>query len=146
VFLKGGFISTKELHRLIHVYTFLNKLWRDANMNKYKYVTPKCCERAQKEKAVYLRVKDGYYGNNINRDSPVEWVTSGWADELNCQQEVPANFCPFCGTKVPRIVKRKDPPEKVITVSDGGYYCDTCKKRLNVCECECIEALWEPKC
>jgi len=117
-------------------------------MSLIAFVTPNCCERAKTERAVYLRVKDGYYGQNVNRDTPVEWVTSGWSMKLldgQYQSEIPASFCPFCGKKLPEIVKRKDPPEKVITVTDGGYYCATCKERLNACQCERIEALWEPK-
>jgi hypothetical protein len=105
--------------------------------------TPKCCERVQKEKSVYIRVKGGYYGHNVNQNSPVEWVTNGWDEKLECNTEVQANFCPFCGTKVPEIVRRKNSPSKVISISDGGYYCDTCEKRLDSCTCERIEFLWE---
>lgn len=53
-------------------------------------------------------------------------------------------FCPFCGAAVPAIRLRKRPPKRIRVVTDGGYYCDTCKLRLESCGCASIERLWEP--
>lgn len=52
-------------------------------------------------------------------------------------------FCPFCGTKVPGVQLRSDPPKKICVVIDGGYYCATCEERLDACDCALPERLWE---
>jgi hypothetical protein len=54
-----------------------------------------------------------------------------------------AKFCPYCGTAVPEM-RRVSPSTPVCRVTDGGYYCDTCKERLSSCTCLPPEAAWEP--
>lgn len=44
--------------------------------------------------------------------------------------------CPFCGTALPKLVLKDDPP-RTERVTDGGYYCDTCKGRCTW-ECRCL--------
>jgi hypothetical protein len=56
---------------------------------------------------------------------------------------VRVSFCPFCGVKTPDVRLRKKPPTKICVVIDSGYYCDTCTKRLNECQCHLPERLWE---
>jgi hypothetical protein len=53
-------------------------------------------------------------------------------------------FCPFCGTPLPKLVKKKRPP-KVQLVEDGGYYCSTCGERIRSCECPYPEQAYEPE-
>lgn len=53
-------------------------------------------------------------------------------------------FCPFCGTAVPKMRLKADPPKDLCRVTDGGYYCDTCGERLNGCLCLPAEAAFEP--
>ena len=55
----------------------------------------------------------------------------------------PVTCCPFCCTPVPKLRKRKRPPAKFLVVVDNGYYCDTCRDRLNGCACPHPEVLWE---
>ena len=52
-------------------------------------------------------------------------------------------FCPFCGTKVPGVRLRRNPPKKICVVLDGGYYCATCEERLDSCNCALPAQLWE---
>lgn len=53
------------------------------------------------------------------------------------------NFCPVCKIGLPNIRRKAELPEKVRAVSDGGYYCDTCKERLHSCTCAQPESMWE---
>jgi len=54
----------------------------------------------------------------------------------------PIEHCPFCGKKVPEVVKNPCPPPWICFCSDGGYYCDTCGERLHACGCAPAESLW----
>lgn len=54
----------------------------------------------------------------------------------------PVDHCPFCGKKVPEVVKYSCPPPWIRIISDGGYYCDTCGERLMSCGCSPPETLW----
>ena len=62
-----------------------------------------------------------------------DWPEMGVDDYLQAWAFEP-KYCPFCGEGLPEIVLRFNPPEKIATCSDGGYYCDTCSKRLNECQ------------
>lgn len=59
------------------------------------------------------------------------------------EERVHVAFCPFCGTKVPEVRLRADPPVKICAVLDSGYYCATCEERLQGCRCDLPERLWE---
>lgn len=54
-------------------------------------------------------------------------------------------FCPYCGQKLPKMVLKKAPPQNshLCTVTDGGYYCDTCNERLDACICDPVSILLE---
>ena len=54
-------------------------------------------------------------------------------------------FCPNCGKKLPDVVKKEHPPEKIFNCKDGGYRCDTCGERNHACECACPHLAWEIK-
>ena len=53
-------------------------------------------------------------------------------------------YCPFCGTPVPKMVRKNPPPPHICKVTDGGYYCDTCTERLDGCICDPSAAAFEP--
>jgi hypothetical protein len=55
-----------------------------------------------------------------------------------------AVVCPFCTTAVPAVVLRKDPPDKLRIIVDGGYRCMTCEERLDNCDCARPAELWAP--
>ena len=47
-------------------------------------------------------------------------------------------FCPFCGTGLPQLVLKEEPPAGPVEhVTDGGYYCDTCGERCGG-PCRCL--------
>jgi len=55
-----------------------------------------------------------------------------------------AKFCTFCGEALPKMVRKATPPIPLCIVTDGGYYCDTCKQRLP-CTCLPPSAAFEPE-
>ena len=63
--------------------------------------------------------------------------------ERSDQDIVRITYCPFCGTKVPGVRLRRNPPEKICVILDGGYYCATCEERLDSCDCDLPKQLWE---
>ena len=74
-----------------------------------------------------------------------DWPEAGVDDLLRSWGFEP-KYCPFCGEGMPEIVLRFDPPEKIATCSDGGYYCNTCNKRLSACQCYPPQWKWMPYC
>jgi hypothetical protein len=63
----------------------------------------------------------------------------------HARRECTATYCPNCGKKLPDVVKKQNPPENITNVTDGGYYCATCKERLNACTCALPHMAWEIK-
>jgi hypothetical protein len=119
-------------------------------MCRERYLTPKCCKPVQNFVAIYLRFpwdpENDYVG------SP-EWVlridhlgsAPGYArDYVRSTSDKPL-YCPFCGAKLPEVERNPKPPKPVAVITDGGYYCDTCKKRLMVCRCYAPEFAWRIK-
>ncbi len=51
------------------------------------------------------------------------------------KSDLSVNFCPFCGSKLPEIVRVDRPKLRVHSDMDGGYYCGTCKERNRNCKC-----------
>ena len=117
-------------------------------------VNPQCCPYAQR---FITLVYAEYYSEDkehFNETKPF-WVVRGskmsdeeLTDNLR-EEKYPSNVemqiyqCPSCGLHLPAIRKKDKPPEKVMTMTDGGYYCDTCKERLMCCECARPEELLE---
>jgi hypothetical protein len=108
---------------------------------------PTCCQAAQTQPVVWLSLEDP--GNK-----PSDTAGARWRAKVNrdlafrggdrwVHPEV--KFCPHCGENLPEMVRKKSPPEPLCRFSDGGYYCDTCKERLNCCVCLPPEAAFEPK-
>lgn len=54
-----------------------------------------------------------------------------------------AKFCTYCGTALPEMKRKAEFPTYTCVVTDGGYYCDTCKERLHACRCLPPEHAWE---
>lgn len=108
-------------------------------------VTPKCCKEAIEKGTVYLRYDDSAI-YDLNKDGQEEfkpkWVSSGWDPKYQAMS-IPCEvkFCPHCRAAMPAI-KKTD--KKVCVVKDSGYYCDTCKERLQACKCLPPECAWEP--
>jgi hypothetical protein len=75
----------------------------------------------------------------VNVGSPLNW------EEERRGSYVPpiAMCCPFCAASVPAVVLRKDLPNRIMTIIDGGYYCFTCEARLDSCRCAHPDELWE---
>jgi hypothetical protein len=117
-------------------------------------ITPKCCKYAHDYIALYY---DWYYAeekDHFVKNKPF-WVVRGTKMEEHefahrCNDghfptnvEMKISFCPNCGEKMPDIRLKDKPPEKVMTIIDGGYYCATCDERLDSCKCARPEELWE---
>ena len=106
--------------------------------NRY-YVTPNCCDKAKYSCAVYVSVD--IYSDEGSNSKPYWYVRTYSPAHRGVSQEV-ATHCPFCGSRLPKIVlsNRKD---KVCVVTDGGDYCDTCNQRLRSCTCLPPEFKWK---
>lgn len=96
-----------------------------------KRITPTCCDKVQKAKSVYMALEDSY-----NTDSPPAWYVLAIDPETELHKRVKVEFCPHCSRSLPPIVPNPNAHElKICSIKDGGYYCDTCKKRLMSCSC-----------
>jgi hypothetical protein len=119
----------------------------DIKVGRINCVTPGCCQGhgdTELENILNIQSRTGlvtlgfslrdwslfYNGENVN---PI-WVLCS----------IPVIFCPFCGKKLPEIIERPNPPKRICTVTDGGYYCDTCQERLCACKCEIPWMRWMP--
>jgi hypothetical protein len=110
-----------------------------------KYVTPNCCKAAKKYVGAYLSFRTWNDTGRTIHPAPVWACTSpGAYAELDIAAPIAVSHCPFCGKPLPEIEQNPSPPKRVQVVTDGGYYCDTCKKRLNECRCYPPEFAWRP--
>jgi len=121
-------------------------------MRKINRTTPDCCKYAQ----TYICLTyDNGEGCDEDKDYYFKnkpfWFIRGckeyegfWAD---CRDfsllKLKIEFCPSCGKKLPELSMKKRLPKKIMTVTDGGFYCDVCKRRLDSCNCSKPWALWE---
>lgn len=117
-------------------------------------ITPKCCEYAKTYVVLTYKYHEADFDDKawFDNNKP-HWVVRGTEADMDyiiqtnhdnrCPKEI--HFCPHCGMKLPEIVKKTNPPKKIRVISDGGYYCDTCGKRLMLCECHRQEEMWETK-
>lgn len=111
---------------------------------------PRCCEAAQKYPIItwQIRTDDGEEVEQgrwyINASGELFSRFSGRDPDW---WNVPApTCCPFCGTKLPNMVRKKDVDiSSVCRIVDGGYYCDTCHDRLDSCLCDLRESIYEPE-
>ena len=113
-------------------------------------IVPGCCEASAKLATVALRFSyDDICEGGELQDREPQWELTGThrrvlgSRHLTGNPRLRACFCPHCGTPMPRIQKRVEQLAPICTVTDGGYYCDTCNERLNSCNCWPPEANWE---
>lgn len=91
---------------------------------------------------------DGEDPNRFRNHKPIWLVRTSkqWEHERLEKAETAetvASHCPFCGQKVPDVRLRANPPKRVCTIVDGGYYCNTCGERLDGCRCAPPEYNWK---
>ena len=101
---------------------------------------PTCCQAAQNYPTVVFHV-DVYSGDS--RKAEGKWT--GKLIECVYQQNMKRSsyfdnipevrFCCYCGLGLPKMVRKKKFPRHTCVVTDGGYYCNTCKERLGSCRC-----------
>ncbi len=104
---------------------------------KREYVHLNCCDGGAK--TVFLRVEeDEFVFGGYPKPT---WRIHRWLDDRQCYETAIVQYCPHCGIKVPDVVP-VEPAPQTMRVTDGGYYCDTCKKRLHACQCLYPEQAW----
>lgn len=132
-------------------------------LRKDQKITPKCCKKVQESQTVFLSY--GAYSNeeyeklwyyedgeentsSENRKKMYEkhqpqWVSGQWNSEHRCWGHVRVKFCPHCSRPLPEI-ERRETKRKIRSITDGGYYCDTCGERIMACNCYDPEYAWKP--
>ncbi len=111
-----------------------------------KFVTPKCCKEVKENATVYLSFMWPELNKILFGDLTItpKWYIRSWNKEGQSESKTVAKFCPHCAKEVPEIELRQT-AKKLCVVTDGGYYCDTCKKRWSHCKCLPLEFKWKPK-
>ncbi len=97
-------------------------------------VTPDCCETVRRSRAVFLAPA-------FEADKPPVWMCR--APRGRGHGRWAAAFCPHCGAGVPPLAPA-DPRDRVCRVGSDGIHCDTCRMRLDRCDCLPPEAAWRP--
>lgn len=112
--------------------------------------TPTCCKAAQEYPTIMFSV-DVY--DQDSREAEGKWTTAhlkvfqeqGLRERRDYFKHMPEpKFCNYCGLSLPKMARKKAFPKNTCVVKDGGYYCSTCKERLNACRCLPPEFAWEP--
>jgi hypothetical protein len=133
-----------EKHHTDHDYS-KDKVWRPKRVKrvadpKLKY-GPKlpCCKKARR-KVKYgegrglpiIMLRTDFYAVEENREEkPAFWAFRGTR----------IKYCPFCGTRVPKVERNPKPPFPTAVTGDGNY-CSTCDQRLMCCRCNDPAAGW----
>lgn len=113
----------------------LNEAWEREQLEAR--FNPACCDAMRRTRAIV-------YDVDIYHDEPSSWrLRLAPAHSLNTAKVPSPTFCPFCGSRVPHVVSKSEPPTPLMVCTDGGYYCDTCEKRLIACLCWHPEAAFE---
>jgi len=107
---------------------------------------PTCCEEMRAVPAVQLTVDF----EDVTKPMTAKWyiaIPEVWqhADHKWWQKKGTPKFCPFCATPLPVMVLKNPIPANIQTITDGGYYCSTCRERLQCCVCDPISSAFEPK-
>jgi hypothetical protein len=132
-------------------------------LSKSQQITPKCCKKVQEKQTVFLSY-DGYdsedyeklwcWEDGEEKKGPADrknmyekykplWVSGHRDLRSRCWGLTKIKFCPHCSRPVPEIKRRKT-TRKIRSITDGGYYCDTCGERIMACQCYAPEYAWEP--
>ena len=110
---------------------------------------PTCCEAIQKYPVLTFSINDegdtktgtGRWRLRVGENF---WYDFGTGDLSKYIEGMPnPEYCPFCSYPLPKMVRKDPPPPHICRVTDGGYYCDTCKLRLNECICDPPAAAFE---
>lgn len=114
---------------------------------------PTCCAEILKYPVITFSIKNSYGCRDTNkaeghwhfRVGESFWYDFGVGDLSEYITGVPdPKYCPFCGTPVPKMVRKNPPPPNICRVTDGGYHCDICHERLDACICDPPSAAFEP--
>jgi hypothetical protein len=118
------------------------------------YLTPGCCKAMRESRVIHCSTYTDNMGDCCYDGEPhwsrsfsiSEDVTIRYQGNRDEQERLFAvKFCPFCGKAVPEFEKNPKPPQPLCKVTDGGYRCDTCGKRLNECKCFSPDFIWRVK-
>ena len=118
--------------------------------NSVKCVTLECCAKAKRFRTVILsygtQSKAIYHLGDFDGSLKPKWCVRTFPQLApeNFSEIVEVDFCPHCGTPVPEREPRVT-DKKICRYSDGGYYCDTCKKRMMSCTCLPLPFHWQIK-
>jgi hypothetical protein len=85
------------------------------------------------------------FGSGPDMDFEKSLITE-YRQEYVCLyvQGIQITNCPFCFSTLPEVVRNRR-IKKIMKITDGGYYCDTCVERANCCECWMPEAAFKIK-
>ena len=141
------------------------RVTKEQTMPVREPLTPKCCPDIQRTEAILLEFSDEFFDGDVNA-RPTWRLQMSFTNNLNAIRALQktegeglelhrdqitevyeewwnVKFCPFCSTALPDIEMRKECPKNICVISDGGYYCDTCKERLHACECLPPDHRWK---
>jgi hypothetical protein len=112
---------------------------------------PSCCAAIQKYPVITFSVNDdddtataeGSWRIRVGERFHSDFFTGDICEYISGFPN--PEYCPFCGSTLPNMVRKDPPPPNICRVTDGGYYCDTCKERLNGCICDPPAAAFEPE-
>ena len=112
---------------------------------------PNCCDAIQKYPVLNFVVNrgggedtstaDGKWRIILGEDFWYKFYIGDLGDYIVGMPD--PEYCPFCGANVPKMVRKNPPPTNICRITDGGYYCDNCKLRLNECICDPPGAAFE---
>ena len=101
---------------------------------------PDCCEAQQKWPTVYMYLPWDDKNDRYGRENPI-WSAQTLERVSDCFNAPEAWCCPYCGTRLPKFVKRTDElPQPMM--DHGPYHCETCGERPDVCSCHPHEVAW----
>jgi len=113
----------------------LDRLIHERNREKNQELPhPTCCTRGGRYIFCVLQ----------NSDEPPRWehkFRSTFDPKQSGDEFLEIEFCPFCGTKLPELRKKAEPPPHVFDLEDE-YQCSGCGGR-HLCICSYPESAWE---
>ena len=112
---------------------------------------PTCCDAIREYPIITFSVSQGDDGNLTATGHWMVRIDASFWNDYNGGHYVdyirgkPApEYCPFCATPLPKMTLKNPPPPDLCRVTDGGYYCDNCKERLDSCICDPPSSAFEP--
>lgn len=140
-------VFAEEIRELLSDYDEItvNDLLDQIDLEKYRFITPNCCEAVQKWKTIYIATD--ITTETLGTDNEVLqpfWYAGFNKDVLATRFNIPkVTFCHFCGTKLPEIVPSGI--TKQIGEDDGDGYCAKCGERCMCCHCLPPQCAWKPE-